>query len=78
MTNQIIEELCKVYGIEITDVEPGKGGIFYTDSDGSEKKMGNPFEQEDLSVPIKESITIKSCKIYLDYADLIDLLSTAA
>lgn len=36
MMNQYIEELAKLYGIEINDVEPGKGGLFYR-TDGGEK-----------------------------------------
>lgn len=41
-----LNELAELYGIEINDVEPGHGGLFYTDSNGNKERLDDIFDEE--------------------------------
>ena len=46
MINHEIAELAKIYGIEISNVESGKGGLFYTDSQGNKEILDTIFDSK--------------------------------
>lgn len=41
MRKQTMEELAALYGLEINETEPGKGGLFYEDSEGNKMPVMN-------------------------------------
>lgn len=78
MTDLRLEELAKIYGIEINYVEKGKGGLFLEDSQGQKRVLDDIFDSNDYIVSGYESINLKKCNTYTSYVIMEDLLSNAA
>lgn len=74
-----MEALAALYGMEINQTETGKGGLFYTDSEGIKKELNDVFDiYDDYTVPKCESISIKKCGMYSMYSEIAFLMSDAA
>lgn len=77
--NPKMKEVAKVYGIEINDVERGKGGLFYVASDGEKRILNDIFDaNDDYTAPRRESISLKKCRTYTAYSGIAFLMSDAA
>lgn len=69
--------LAKLYGIEIDDVEAGKGGIFYSDDQGNNIQIDDLFEGEEFMSSF-ESLRLNQCDMYTEYSDITTLMVVAA
>ena len=69
--------LAKLYGIEIDDVEAGKGGIFYSDDQGNHVQIDDLFEGEEVMSSF-ESLRLNQCDMYTAYSDITTLMVVAA
>lgn len=79
MINHEITELAKIYGIEISNVESGKGGLFYTDSQGNKEILDTIFDSNDYIVSKNETISyLKKCSTYSTYSQEESLRANAA
>lgn len=76
--NKQVEELAKMYGIEIKKVESGKGGLFYKDVQGIEIKIDDIFELDDYEVPQYKSVSFAKCGTYSIYVSIPSLMVNAA
>lgn len=45
-----MEDLANLYGVEINETDPGKGGLFYEDFEGNKTLVNDIFESEDYMV----------------------------
>lgn len=77
MTNQYMEEMAKLYGIEILDVESGKGGLFY-EADGKKIKLSDVFDFEDYGTLVCDNVSLQKCNTYSNYSEIATLMSNAA
>lgn len=78
MINQKIEELAKIYGIEINDVETGNGGLYYIDSYGTKIILNDIFDLDDYATPKHESVSFEECSAYSTYSEIVALMLNAA
>ncbi len=46
MMEQRIKEMAELYGIEIEEVEPGQGGLFYVDAEGEKIMLSDVSVEE--------------------------------
>ena len=75
MTMQSIEDLAKLYGIEINIVTPGKGGLFYTDSNNIKIELDHFF---DIDTTLRhEILPFVECNAFFNYPEE-DLMNQAA
>lgn len=44
MRNQLLEELARLYGIEVQHDSQGNGGLYYVDSNGIMKELNTIFD----------------------------------
>lgn len=63
MMNQYIEELARLYGIEINDVEPGKGGLFYGQAGEKKIELQDIFGLSDARTFISDNVCLEKCNI---------------
>ncbi len=74
-----VEELAKVYGIEINDVETGEGGLFYVNFEGRKEFLNDIFNSSDTNAGVRyESVTLENCSMYSTYSGMAFLMSNAA
>lgn len=79
MINQKVKELAKMYGIEVNDVEAGKGGLFYAATDGHKRRLNDIFDVDDnYVIPRNESVSLKKCRTYSSYSEIAFLMPDAA
>ena len=77
MINQTLKNLANIYGIEISFVEPGKGGLFYTSPDGKTNKCNDLFLSDHFNIIQRETIPIIDCNQYTFYNEIISLIDAA-
>lgn len=77
MMNQYIEELAKLYGIEINDVEPGKGGLFYRTDGGEKIELSDVFDVEGYGTLVCDNVSLQKCNTYSSYSEIAALMSSA-
>lgn len=78
MKDQILEELAKMYGIEINNVEAGKGGLYYVDLQERKVALDDVFDVEEYTASKHESVNLKKCSTYSTYSVLTSLMLDAA
>lgn len=78
MMNRSFEELAKLYGIEINNVESGKGGLFHIDSNKTKIELNNIFISNDYITPTHEIISFLECESYSIYENTESLMLAAA
>lgn len=78
MMNKRMEELAKIYCIEINDVETGNGGLYYTDSYGTKMMLNDVFDLDDYTTPKHESVSFDECSLYSTYSVIAALMINAA
>lgn len=78
MMRKRIEELAELYGIEINNVESGKGGLFYKDTEGTKIALKDIFDSYDYTTPRLESVSLKKCNTYSSYSEISSLMLNAA
>lgn len=72
MMQRNMEELAKIYGIEINQVPKGKGGLFFTDIQGNKYKIDNIFDEYNYRVEKYERIKFNQCTEYSVYSIDVD------
>lgn len=78
MINLYIEELAKIYGIEVDDVEPGHGGLFYGDDGDKKIELRDILELSRYATLVCDHVSLKDCNIYSTYSEMVGLMSNAA
>lgn len=78
MMEQKMQELCKLYGIEINDVEEGQGGLFFADAAGNKMILDDIFDSVDYATPKHEKLTLPMCDLYSTYSEIASLMANAA
>ena len=78
MMQRKIEELAKIYGIEINTVPKGEGGLFFTDIEGNKYKIDDIFDENSYSAEKYETISFNKCSKYSAYSISIEGSNYAA